>query len=123
MTYKLYAARIFVEDWESAMDFYENVLGLNSQFKDGASGWAQMEVGEDVYLGIERLERHDPEFKELVGRFVGISLLVEDIDKTYSRLIEKEVEFVGPPEKQAWGGTLAHFKDLDGNILTLLSTN
>jgi hypothetical protein len=32
----------------------------------------------------------------------------------------KGVEFTGRPEKQQWGGTLAHLKDLDGNVLTLM---
>jgi hypothetical protein len=29
------------------------------------------------------------------------------------------VDFVGPPEKQPWGGVLAHLRDPDGDILTL----
>jgi hypothetical protein len=31
-----------------------------------------------------------------------------------------ERDFVGPPEKEPWGGVLAHLRDPDGNILTLL---
>ena len=30
------------------------------------------------------------------------------------------VVFLGPPERQAWGGVLGHFKDTSGNVLTLL---
>jgi hypothetical protein len=30
------------------------------------------------------------------------------------------VVFDGPPERQIWGGTLAHFRDHAGNVLTLL---
>jgi len=55
-----------------------------------------------------------------VGRFVGVTLMVDDIAETYARLTSRGVEFTGRPEKQHWGGTLAHFKDLDGNVLTLM---
>ena len=111
------------EDWESAIDFYENKLGLKTKFKNSAIGWAQMEVGKGVFLGIERVMKSDNEFKELVGRFVAASLQVDDIDQTYNTLKQKGVEFISPPEKQGWGGTLAHFKDIDGNVLTLMSMN
>ena len=33
---------------------------------------------------------------------------------------ERGVQFIEPPEKQPWGGVLAHLRDPDGNILTLL---
>ena len=32
---------------------------------------------------------------------------------------DKGVGFVGPPEAQPRGGVLAHFRDPDGNVLTL----
>ena len=48
----------------------------------------------------------------MVGRFVGVS--------AYETLAARGVDFVGPPEKQPWGGVLAHLRDPDGNILTLL---
>jgi predicted enzyme related to lactoylglutathione lyase len=58
--------------------------------------------------------------QSLVGRFVGASLRVIDIDATYRDLLAKGVAFVEPPERMPRGGVLAHFKDPDGNILTLL---
>jgi predicted enzyme related to lactoylglutathione lyase len=58
--------------------------------------------------------------EETGPRFLAVSLQVEDIHAVYLELLEKGVVFLGPPEKMAWGGTLAHFKDPDGNVLTLL---
>jgi predicted enzyme related to lactoylglutathione lyase len=34
--------------------------------------------------------------------------------------VAKGVHFTAPPEKQEWGGTLAHFEDPAGNVLTLV---
>jgi len=48
-----------------------------------------------------------------------VSLQVDDVPATYAELRARGVDFVGPPEKQSWGGTLAHFRDPDGNVLTL----
>jgi predicted enzyme related to lactoylglutathione lyase len=82
-------------------------------------GWAQFELG-GAYLGLERAQPDDEESREYVGRFVGVSIQVDDIGGLYDRLLARGVEFLGPPARQPWGGMLAHLKDPDGNILTLL---
>lgn len=116
---KLFAIRIFVDDWDAACDFYRNKLGLPETFCDSNMGWAQFSVGE-ANLGIERVAPTDKEAQQLVGRFVGISLQVDDLQKAYTDLKERGVEFDGPPEKQPWGGSLANFRDPSGNTLTLI---
>ena len=61
--------------------------------------------------------KDDPEH---VGRFVGVSISVSDIEAAYNELSAKGVAFLAAPEKMPWGGTLAHFRDPSGNVLTLL---
>ncbi|MEM8766093.1 MAG: VOC family protein [Pseudomonadota bacterium] len=119
MKYRLYAVRIFSHRWEESLIFYKDVIRLPLAFSDASMGWAQFEVG-TAHLGLERCDPADDESRELVGRFIGISLEVDDIQGTYEALLAQGVEFVAPPEKQAWGGTLAHFKDPDDNVVTLL---
>ena len=116
---KFYAVRIFTTDWDRSVDFYRETIGLPLTFSDQAFAWAEFDLG-GARLGIEGMEVGAARADELVGRFVGVSLAVDDIDLIYSQLVDKGVEFTAPPEKQPWGGTLAHFKDPDGNILTLL---
>jgi predicted enzyme related to lactoylglutathione lyase len=82
-------------------------------------GWAEYDVG-GPSLAVEQLDPEDPEGAALVGRFAGVSLEVADIHAAYADLLAKGVEFVSPPTLQPWGGTLAHFKDPDDNVLTLL---
>ena len=82
-------------------------------------GWAEYDLGGPC-LGIERVSADDEEGSALIGRFLGISLRVEDIEATYARLKDAGVPFAQPPERQSWGGALAHFQDPDGNTLTLL---
>ncbi|MCG8443533.1 MAG: VOC family protein [Caulobacterales bacterium] len=115
---KLYGVRIFVDDFPAARVFYGQTLGL-------PENWA-MEEAKAAGFGVETaeliVEEADPGGVDggYVGRFVGISLQVDDIDSVYKTLSDKGVPFDAPPEKQFWGGTLAHFKDPAGNTLTLL---
>jgi predicted enzyme related to lactoylglutathione lyase len=117
--YKLFAVRVFVTDWDRAIRFYSETLGMPVAFRSDEIGWAQMATGEGQ-LALERVDPSDQEGQALIRRFVGVSLQVSDILMTYQTLAERGVEFLAPPEKQSWGGMLAHLRDPDGNILTLL---
>lgn len=121
MEYKLTTVRVFVSDWERAMRFYVDTLEMVASYRSDDVGWAQMETGEGQ-LAVERVDVSDDEGRALVGRFVGVSLQVPNIVATYKALAERGVEFVGPPERQPWGGILAHLRDPDGNVLTLLGS-
>ncbi len=113
---ELYGVRVFVDDLAAARAFYGATLGLAVAWEaEGAVGFA---VGPAVLI----VEREDPDGPEgaLVGRFVGVSLSVADIEARYRELSARGVAFEGPPALQPWGGTLAHFRDPAGNTLTLL---
>ena len=116
---ELYAVRIFVRRWPEACAFYKEALGLPERYRNDEVGWAEYDLGGPC-LGVERVGTGDADGEALVGRFVGVSLRVDDIDGAYRSLKVKGVAFTAPPEKQVWGGTLAHFLDPDGNTLTLL---
>lgn len=114
---KIYAIRVFVDDLARARAFYGGTLGLREE-------WA-MDVAAGYDLGVSLIvEQDDPDERgeepSAVGRFVGVSIQVEDIQKAYEDLTARGVAFTGPPEKMFWGGTLAHFRDPSGNTLTLL---
>ena len=121
MDYKLFAVRVFVSDWDRAVRFYTETLGIPTTFESEEMGWAQLATGEGQ-LALERLAPDDAEAPELIGRYVGVSLEVADIEATYKTLVERGVEFLAPPETQPWGGVLAHLRDPDGNVITLLGS-
>lgn len=118
---KLYAVRVLTHNWLETCDFYEQKLGLTCEFKDGDFGWAEYDVG-GAKLGVERVDPDAiPQDHAMVGRVLGISLKVDDAEKTYETLRGKGVEFLAPPEKQEWGGVTANFKDPAENVLTIMS--
>jgi predicted enzyme related to lactoylglutathione lyase len=120
---KLIVVRVFVRDWPSAVRFYTETLGIPLAFRDDGIGWAQLATGE-AQLAIERFRDDDAgeldTDEALVGRFLGVSLAVSDIYGEYESLRAKGVDFVEPPEVMPWGGVLAHLRDPDGNVLTLV---
>lgn len=120
MDYKLYAVRVFVTDWERAVRFYTETLGIPVAFRSDADGWLQLATGEGQ-LALERVEPGDAESMALVGRYLGASLRVDDVEAAYDQLSARGVAFVEPPERQPWGGVLAHLRDPDGNVLTLVA--
>jgi predicted enzyme related to lactoylglutathione lyase len=114
-TMQIYGVRVWVDDMDAARKFYGETLSLTPVWEmDEAVGYdlgATLIVEPDSPSGGERL----------VGRFVGVSISVPDIQAAYDNLTAKGVPFLGTPEKMPWGGTLAHFKDPAGNVLTLMA--
>lgn len=113
---RIASIRIFVFDLEAARKFYEETLGLAGR-GDGED-YSIFMLG-DVRLIIEPVEPTS-EYALLVGQFTGFSFEVADVNAAYEELKGRGVAFLDPPEKQPWGGILAHFEDPDENILTIV---
>lgn len=116
---QVYALRIFVQDLPAARSFYADLLDLPVLWDQEGSAFG-LDAGISVI--VEAVSDDEPEEdRALVGRFVGCSFQVDDIQGTYERLCAAGVRFHGAPTEQTWGGTLAHFDDPSGNVLTLVS--
>ena len=112
------AVRVFVTDLGRSVSFYQSVLGLQLVFVDDTA--AMFDTGQTKLI-VEPVKENDTEALSYVGRFCGFSFEVPDMTAAYTALLGCQVRFDGPPEPQAWGGTLAHFFDPDGNVLTLVA--
>jgi catechol 2,3-dioxygenase-like lactoylglutathione lyase family enzyme len=118
MECRLSIVRVFVRDFERALRFYTGTLGIPLALRSDEYGWAQLATGQ-AQLALERLDPASGE-DALLGRFLGVSLAVADVYATYGELFARGVDFLAPPEQMPWGGVLAHFRDPDGNVLTLV---
>jgi lactoylglutathione lyase len=56
----------------------------------------------------------------MIGGFMNLSFVADDVEETARELKAKGVEFVQEPQKADWG-TAAIFKDPDGNQFVLSS--
>ena len=84
MEYRLYAVRVFVTDWERAVRFYTETLGIPVSFRSDEDGWVQLATGEGQ-LALERAERvaeHLAEVGVVVLLFtVGMELAVGHVGR------------------------------------------
>ncbi len=112
---KLSAIRLFVHDLAGAKAFYTETLGLRLTDDGSQHGYCLFESAGIQFIIEAIASDAQAEDQALVGRFVGVSFAVENINAEYSRLLALGVEFTGSPEKQFWGGALATFKDPAGN--------
>jgi len=113
---ELSAVRIFVNDLPAAAKFYEDIVGLplvNNSAPDFVI------FGDRPAILLEPAG-DDPEDRDLVGRFTGLSFATDDADALHAELDRKGVPTHGAPERQPWGGTLMHADDPSGNTITFV---
>lgn len=109
--------RVGVRDLERARAFFRDCVGLEEAFANEQI--VRFKTG-DASLLIEPVEADDPEAEDLVGRYTGITFAEGNAQAAYEALASRGVEFLGPPERMAWGGIFAHFRDPDGNVFTIV---
>jgi catechol 2,3-dioxygenase-like lactoylglutathione lyase family enzyme len=106
------------DEFGACADFYRDVLALKCTWRDDGRFVAIYELGFGPTLVVEGSGEGDRE--KLAGRITGITLGVADVAASYAALKAKGVPFLREPDKQYWGGIMAHFQDPAGNYLTLL---
>src|SRR5579884_2338784 len=92
-----------VRDQDRALKFYTGKLGfrvLTDQPFSEKQRWIELSIpGAETGIVLFTPEGQE----DRIGTFVNTSWEVDDIDKTYTRLLELGVEFAKPPQKQPWG--------------------
>jgi catechol 2,3-dioxygenase-like lactoylglutathione lyase family enzyme len=127
MQFSMILVRVFVSDLARSIEFYSDKVGLRITNRIDEMGWAELDTGA-CKLALERIDPDAPRdggeesVDSLVGRFAGLSLAVDDVYASYEDLRARGVDFLAPPEPMPWGGVLAHFRDPDANVLTLVGT-
>ena len=113
-------ASIPVSDQDRALAFYTDELGFSvatDQPFDDRQRWIELRIpGADT-----RLVLFTPDGQEdRIGTFSNVAFWTDDVERTFSELSEKGVEFVQEPETADWG-TSAIFNDPDGIVFVLSS--
>jgi catechol 2,3-dioxygenase-like lactoylglutathione lyase family enzyme len=107
-----------VRDQQRALEFYTTKLGfrvITDQPFDDTQRWIELGIGRG---GAGIVLFTPPGQENRIGQFTGISLVADDVNKTYKELSAKGVNFVQKPSKADWG-TFAMFADPDGNQFVL----
>lgn len=109
-----------VHDQDAALKFYTEALGMKvttDQPFTPQQRWIELMIpGADTGLALFTPEGHE----KRIGEFQSISFWCEDVFATASALKKKGVTFTKEPATESWG-SVAVFKDPDGNQLVLSS--
>jgi predicted enzyme related to lactoylglutathione lyase len=103
---------VYVRDQDAAKAFYIEKLGfklrLESPMEPG-NRWLEV-VPEGAQTGIVLYKDESQ-----AGRFSGIVIETDDIQRVYQEMAARGVAFSEAPAQQDWGGIQAQFADQDGN--------
>lgn len=126
MRFQFTHARLYVEDWQTCREFYEDILGLKEAFKSDIDHYVELTDGS---VKISLLNR--PELRRRFGRqsdlafsqrhdSIALSFQVEDVEAAQAYLKSKGVEIVSPTWNFAdWGIKAVLVRDPDGNLIEL----
>lgn len=109
---------ICVRDQDRALDFYLNRLGF-TLVTDQPMGPGRRWIEVKPPKGETGVALFTPDGQEdRIGTFANTSWECDDIERTYTELKAKGVEFVKGPERQPWG-VFCIMKDSEGNQIVL----
>jgi catechol 2,3-dioxygenase-like lactoylglutathione lyase family enzyme len=104
---------IMVSDFDRAVRFYTETLGLTLKLRAG-DGWAEVEAP-GVQIGLHAAGPHGPQPGGAGGMSLGLQ--VDDLEQAMATLRERGVEFA--PPTQGEGARFAFFHDPDQTPLYL----
>jgi catechol 2,3-dioxygenase-like lactoylglutathione lyase family enzyme len=129
---RLRYATIVVPDYDEALRWYRDVLGLE-KVEEGSFGaglrWIVVAPRGQKDFGIilELAKPFSPDdkisdYKSRVGKETRWVFVVKDCHRFYELLSKRGVKFTESPVDQLWGVTEAHFEDLYGNVFVVESS-
>ena len=111
-------ASIPVRNQDAALKFYTEKLGFKvftDQPYAGKQRWIELIIhGAESKLALFTPEGHE----NRIGSFQPLTFWCDDVTATFKILKAKGVEFAMEPKTEVWG-TMAIFKDVDGNQFVL----
>ena len=106
-----------VSDLKRAAKFYEEILGLEKKYE--YASYVGFECG-GVEIGLIPKLTEEQKVSPLSP---SVEFLVDDVEKVYKELKNKEVRFIKELHDEPWGGRQATFTDPDGNTLEIVQMN
>lgn len=114
---------LFVEDLERTLAFYVDKVGLPLRFR--AEGYVELAVeGSKLALlarsRVPELAGSAHAARPASGAHEGsVTLLVQDVNRTYHELTARGVSFLAAPKDRPWGQRTAYFVDPDDHLIEI----
>jgi len=113
----VWCVTFYVSDLKKAAKFYEETLGLEKKYE--YASYVGFECG-GVEIGLIPKLTEEQKVSPLSP---SVEFLVDDVEKVYKELKNKEVRFIKELHDEPWGGRQATFTDPDGNTLEIVQMN
>jgi phosphoserine phosphatase RsbU/P len=139
----IHAINIYVKDQERSLQFFVDQLGFRVAFDArlpyGGRWLAVSPPNGETVLALTAPPPHSKEY-QMIGRSTGIVFVTEDVLAKYEEWRKRGVRFVATPrlrrvqyerltpapkdapaeQQPVWGGVFTRFRDVDGNIFSLV---
>jgi catechol 2,3-dioxygenase-like lactoylglutathione lyase family enzyme len=113
----IWSVTLYVSNLERAKKFYEETLGLEKKYE--YPSYVGFECG-GIEIGlIPKLEKR----QKIRPLSPPVNFLVDNVERVYTELKQRGVNFTKELHEEPWGGKQATFKDPDGNTLEILQIN
>lgn len=113
---------LITENVRRLRDFYTNVLGCPAQGDDIHTEIACEGTPFVLYDKAASIADMGFSYDANMGHgHTTISFRAADVDAEYVRLQQMGVKFMTQPHTYPWGARSVHFRDPDGNIVTLVT--
>lgn len=110
---------VYARDWGAMFRWYTEVLGLEAVVVEAGDGFALLDAGDAVMLGISAGADPSTMGDDDTDSRVVPGFEVDDIDDLVARLTAAGVEIDGPEDGGGEGYRLARIWDPEGNQLNL----
>ncbi|OUL20852.1 extradiol dioxygenase [Nostoc sp. RF31YmG] len=124
MKLQLTHLRLLVSNYKDAFLFYRDLLGLDVDWGDEETGYAEFSTG-SIQLAVLKKEFMSQIIPNQLSSFysqdkTSLIFAVDNVDEVYQRLKDHNANVVAPPtDRPEWGIRTAHFRDPDGNLIEI----
>ncbi len=114
---------LFVEDLDRALAFYVDKVGLPVRLR--AEGYVEFAVEGAKFALLARSRVAELTGDVHAGRPApgahegAVTVLVDDVDRTYRELSGRGVAFLDSPTDRPWGQRTVHFHDPEGHLIEI----
>jgi catechol 2,3-dioxygenase-like lactoylglutathione lyase family enzyme len=126
MKFSFANTRLYVDDYETCLQFYQDILGLEVTFVSGVNSYAELTEGATKLTIMCRSKVQEYFGTQTPVNFgvqddaIALSFSVKDVDEACKYLTSKGVVIVSSPWNFSdWGVKLALVRDPEGNLLEL----
>ncbi len=124
---KFINVRLLVGDFTASVGFWRDIMKLPVTYSDESIGYAYFDTGG---AGVELFSRDGfaaalgeaTPAPTPLGRQAVLVFRVDDVDATYTPLVQRGATAVaGPQDRPAWGVRSAHISDPGGQLIEIYS--